>query len=102
MTLAFVTVVILLGQSAPQPAAPPAPPPVNCFAQTDPAVLAFCEGQDAARGSGKAVAVAAFRRAADLTRDTALKKRALEQLEILYGPEQLNQPYAIDPILREL
>src|SRR6188474_3367105 len=102
MTLAFVTVVILLGQTAPRPPAPPAPPPVNCFAQTDPAVLAFCEGQEGARGSGKALAAAAFLRAADLARDPALKKRALEQLEVLYGPEHLNQPYAIDPILREL
>jgi TonB family protein len=102
MTLAFVTVVILLGQAAPQAAAPAAQPAINCFAQTDPAVMAFCEGQDAARGSGKAAAAAAFRRAADLTRDSALKKRALEQLESLYGPDHLNQPYAIDPILREL
>jgi hypothetical protein len=113
MTLAFVTVVILLGQPAPRPAAPAAQPPVNCFAPTDPAVLAFCAGQDAlshdrqeagtaASGGTRARAVEAFRRAADLSRDIALKKRALEQLELLYDAEHLNQPYAADPILREL
>jgi tetratricopeptide (TPR) repeat protein len=107
MTLAFVTVVILLGQTAPRPAAPPAQPPVNCFAQTDPAVIAFCAGQDALSQSRReagamARAVEAFRRAADLSRDIALKKRALEQLELLYDAEHLNQPYAADPILREL
>jgi hypothetical protein len=106
MTLAFVAIVILLGPSAPRQAAPPAAaaqPPVNCSAQTDPAVLAFCEGQNALSQEGaKTRAAAAFRRAADLARDMALKKRALEQLERLYGPEELNQPYAVDPILREL
>ena len=107
MTLAFVTVVILLGQAAPRQAAPPAQPPVNCFAQTDPAVMAFCAGQDALSRDrqdpgARARAVEAFRRAADLSRDSALKKRALEQLEILYDAEHLNQPLAADPILREL
>jgi TonB family protein len=103
MTLAVVTVIILLGQAPRQATpAPPAPPPINCQTQTDPAVLAFCEGQDALRGTAKDRAVTAFRRAADLARDPALKKRALDQLEILYGPDQLDQPHALDPILREL
>jgi TonB family protein len=102
MTLALVTLVGFLGQTRPATPAAAAPPQLNCVTQTDPAVLAFCEGQEASRGATKDRAVTAFRRAADLARDPALKKRALEQLEILYGPDHLNQPHAIDPILREL
>lgn len=107
MTLALVTLVVFLGHPMRQAVPPattaaPAQPPVNCLAQIDAAVLAYCEGQEASRGAAKDRAVTAFRRAADLARDPALKKRALEQLEILYGPEHLNQPHALDPTLREL
>ncbi len=101
MALALVSLIVVLGQ-APAPTAAPAPPPLNCVSPADPAIQAFCEGEQASRGAGKDRAVTAFRRAADLSRDPAMKKRALEQLEILYGPEHLNQPHALDPILREL
>src|SRR5713101_8546660 len=105
MTLPVLAVSLLLGQSA----APSPLPAVTCAAPPDAAVASLCAGEDALkqgdrpdaaddeRDASRARAVAAFRRAADLTRDPAIKKRALTQLERLYDADHLDLPRQADP-----
>jgi len=47
-------------------------------------------------------AVPYFRKAADTTHDVATKKRALEQLELIFDEHHLDAPRDADPVLREL
>jgi TonB family protein len=121
MILLPVAASILLAQSPVPPQAPQvpqAPPPLNCVLPSDPVIVALCaaeealgqgERTDASGGGGggeRAAALTraatAFRQAANLTHDPALKKRALEQLERLYDADHLDRPGELDPILREL
>jgi TonB family protein len=110
MTLLSVAASILLAQTSMSPA----PPPLNCVLPSDPVIAALCageealsqgeraDGSDGERHASRARAAAAFRRAADLTRDPALKKQALEQLERIYDADHLDRPGEADPVLREL
>jgi len=110
MTLLSVAASILLAQSS----VAPAPPPLNCVLPSDPVIAALCAGDEALsqgeragggdgqRNASRARAAAAFRRAADLARDPALKKHALEQLERIYDADHLDRPGESDPVLREL
>jgi TonB family protein len=107
MMLLSVAASILLAQS-------PAPPPLNCVLPSDPVIAALCAGEEALgqgeradggdgqRTASRTRAAAAFRRAADLTRDPVLKKQALEQLERIYDADHLDRPAEADPVLREL
>jgi TonB family protein len=92
-------------------AQPPAEiPALNCMAPTEEAVVAICGGDDLMRGGAQAGnradamrrAAESFRRAATVARDVTLKKLALNRLEGVYGAQHLNQPYELEPILREL
>jgi TonB family protein len=89
---------------------PAEPPALNCMAPTEEAVVSICGGDDLMRsarqpgGPADAMRRAAdsFRRAATIARDASLKKLALTRLEAVYGAQHLNQPYEVEPILREL
>ncbi len=108
--LTTVAVSLLLGQST----TPPPLPAGACGAPLDAAIASLCAGEEALsqgdraeagdneQNAARTRAVAAFRRAADLTRDPAIKKRALTQLERLYDADHLDLPSQADPVLREL
>ena len=91
--------------------AQPAQPVVDCMAPTEEAVVAICAGEDLLRrGAGPGGdrtdvlrrAADSFRRAATAARGIALKKFALNRLETVFDVNHLNQPYELEPILREL
>jgi TonB family protein len=105
MPLLTLALSIVLAQA--QPAAEP--PALNCMAPSEEAVVAICGADDlmrrvppGERGEIMRRAAQEFRRAATIARDMSLKKLALTRLEGIYDPQHLNQPYEIEPILREL
>lgn len=105
MPLLPLALSIVLAQA--QPAAEP--PALNCMAPAEEAVVAICGADDlmrrvppAERGEIMRRAAQEFRRAATIARDLSLKKLALTRLEGIYDLQHLNQPYEIEPILREL
>jgi TonB family protein len=110
MTLLAVAISAILAQS---PALPPLRP-ATCAAPPDEAVASLCAGEDglrqaeqpgaadADRDAARTRAAGAFQRAVDQTRDLAIRKRALQQLERLYDTEHLNLPGEADAVIRQL
>src|SRR3954452_24423684 len=96
MALLVLVISTVLAQSGAQAA----PPPPNCLAPADESVIMFCSGEDLMRGTGQGAertatmkrAAEAFRRAATVATDSAVKKLALTRLETVYDKQHLNLP----------
>ena len=86
----------------------------NCLVPPDAAISMVCAGDalmrravdpdadDDQRDTSWEGAAEAFRRAANLVTDPAVKKYALERLEAVYDETHLDRPRDADPVLREL
>jgi len=108
MTLVAVVVSLLVTQSA-QPQAAALRP--SCNSPTDEATVAFCnasqlvrkgEGAPADKTAALKEAAGEFRRAANTTRDLAMRKLALTSLETVYDKDHLKLPIEQEGILREM
>lgn len=112
MVPAMVLSIVFLAQApaSSRPAAGRCPPSAD---STDAAGM-LCAGEEeladadvmpkdtGGREAGWQRAADTLRRAATVARDSAIKKRALEQLERVYDAKHLGQPVQADPVLREL
>jgi len=110
--MAFLMLALFVGVQTPGAVTRFAP---NCAVPSpDAAINSLCSAEELVRRAAAAVggdaqrtsswdhAAEAFRRAADLARDTTVKKFALERLELMYDEKHLNRARDADPVLREL
>jgi len=106
-----VTLALLVCLQSPGAAAGFTP---NCAAPPNAAITSVCAGEelmrhavapdadDDQRDTSWEKAAQAYRRGADLARDTSVKKYALEKLEVVYDETHLDRPRDAEPVMREL